>query len=163
MTYNPYELLKHATTWPGSGWFTRLTECVQAVYQTVVLRGLARLYVYGPPLSGFGGWQGRSPESICSQLSPSNEQFWLRNMDECDRLIAQHFHSWVVLFEVLLYFWLTYHTATCMVRTAGRAVAGTWRWAARSKTGCSATLGPTRAATKTPTGTKPGDDGSCAE
>jgi hypothetical protein len=69
---------------------------------------LARLYVYGPTVAGIGGWQGKTPENICSHLSPSPQDFWLRNMDECHRLITQQFYSWVVLLEVILYFMILY-------------------------------------------------------
>jgi len=111
--YNPYELVLRGATENTTGWWGSvanfapvqyLSGAMRNLYNTAILSSLARLYVYGPRIGGVGFWQGRPPESICAQLTVSNEDFWLRNMDECQRIISHQFGSWVVLLEFLLYF-----------------------------------------------------------
>lgn len=111
--YNPYSLVEpvaSATSFRGGtliDWISqRVSGFLYNIYTTIILKGLARLYVYGPAIGNLGGWQGKSPQTICSHLTLSDEEFWLKNMDECHRIISQHFYSWVVLFEMLVYFFL---------------------------------------------------------
>ena len=107
--YNPYALIAPLPPQPQHNtfieWLTqRVSSISYNIYSTVILKGLARLYVYGPAIGNLGGWQGKQPQTICSQLTLSNEEFWLKNIEECHRIISQHFYSWVVLFEMLIYF-----------------------------------------------------------
>jgi|SRR5579872_4015967 len=113
---NVYELALTSTTIPEkTGWFQYLsslypvrwiTDGFRFLYGNFVLKGLARLYIYGPSISGVGFWRGQSPERICSQLTESSEDFWRKNPEECYRIISGNFYSWVVLFEMIVYFWV---------------------------------------------------------
>jgi hypothetical protein len=78
------------------------------LYRKLILNNIARLYIFGPRFAGFGFWQGRSPEQICESITESSSSFWKLNMDECNRLINQHFNSYVVLIEFILYMYIVY-------------------------------------------------------
>jgi len=108
--YNPYQLAHHGVA--ATNWIQQLTnwtpvrfilDAGQYFYNTIILRSLAKLYIYGPSVAGVGGWQGNSPETICSHLTRSSAQFWSENLTECYRLISQQFYSWVVVVEFILY------------------------------------------------------------
>ena len=104
----------------GGGWWGNLCNAYSWIYSTVVLRGLARLYLHGPTVAGVGGWHGHTPASICSQMTDSSEDFWKRspeNMAECHRLIAQQFYSWIVLAETVVYFIVVFRAAQWGIST----------------------------------------------
>lgn len=110
-SYNPYQLADLNASSSGildtiiqTAPIRWLASGIRNIYSTVVLRGLARLYIFGPSVAGVGFWQGRDPANICSRMTESSEHFWHLNMEECHRIIATHFHSYVVLLEVLVYF-----------------------------------------------------------
>ena len=109
-TYNPFFLLHNSivTFVSQNSFINFLLRCVNYLYSTLILQSLARLYLFGPSISGFGFWQGKEASTICSQLSLSNEQFWLANLNECFVMIGKHFYSWVVIFETCLYFILLF-------------------------------------------------------
>ena len=111
LTTSPYLLLQQENT-TGSGGLYWLLDAVTSkfrhVYTLLILKPLARLYISGPSLHGFGFWQNKSPETICAQLSSSDELFWRRNPEECSRIIATHFNGWVILFENLVYLLILY-------------------------------------------------------
>lgn len=120
LLYDPYQLVQNeaskalAPVTNTSLWQSLplrwIPQVVERVYNGSILHFLARLYIYGPQIGGIGFWQGRTPEQICAQLSPSNEAFWGRNPDECHQIISRHFYSWVVLLEVSVYFFWMYKT-----------------------------------------------------
>jgi hypothetical protein len=108
-TYDPYDLtvrqnydFSSALTWFGRPW-QWLVGMLQHMYHRFILSALARVYVHGPSIAGFGFWQGRTPEQVCAHLTVSNEDFWRKNMDECHLIVSRHFASWVVLLEFVVY------------------------------------------------------------
>jgi hypothetical protein len=109
MSYNPLEILESSSVWK---WASNVTR---KIYEVVVLRSLASLYMYGPRIGDVGFWQGKKPETICSHLTMSPDDFWIRNMEECQRIISQHFSSWVILFEIIVYFVLLWKVVKCLV------------------------------------------------
>lgn len=108
MDYNPYALINYEHPVAPNSPLATVREAVSWLYARIILHGLARLYVHGPSIGGVGGWQGQSPEQICSKMTHSPEEFWVRNISECQRLISQNFYSWIVLLEVMVYFLAVY-------------------------------------------------------
>lgn len=104
---NPFalELSNPVANYTDYPWIQSVWDTLRNFYRSFILRGLARLYIYGPYMYGMGFWQGRQPQHICAQLSQiHNEDFWTQNMDTCYELISRNFYSWVVLLETILYF-----------------------------------------------------------
>lgn len=108
---SPYLLLYDNETLLN-GWFDVFKSKFRYVYTLLILKPLARLYISGPSLHGIGFWQDKSPESICAHLSSSDEQFWRKNPEECSRIIASHFYSWVILLEYVGYCLILYKLVT---------------------------------------------------
>lgn len=122
-TYNPYPLAQGSSfsLWeniPGISW-------IRSMYHTLILQGLAKLYIYGPSMGAIGGWQGQTPQGICSHLTPSSEEFWLRNPEECSHLITRQFYSWIVLFEVVLYFLIIFKVILWLTKSCVQLVFST--------------------------------------
>lgn len=96
------------------GWLTNLSSvwplqsvrsALGAAVATTIVHPLARLYLDGPTLLGF--WGGASADSICSRLTGVDANFWSLSDDgreECEKVIQQHFNSWMVLASTIVYF-----------------------------------------------------------
>ncbi len=106
---NPYQ---SATEHFGQGLFQVIKNSMpvqlmakawDCVYDVVFVRMFARLYLEGPAMGGYGFWEGRSPESICSVMTGNDESFWLKNKAECEVMISKRFNGWIVLLEMIFY------------------------------------------------------------
>jgi hypothetical protein len=85
---------------PVSGVLTVLTT----VHHSMILMPLKKLYFHGPLFHGYGFWGGTPHEDMCASLSPGTAaSFWLKNSDECSRIVDQHFEAFVVCIQLLLY------------------------------------------------------------
>lgn len=59
-----------------------------------------------------GGWEGRSSEDICSQMTGTKAEFWKGdNMITCNDMIQRRFESWFTMVIVLLYTFTLYQLA----------------------------------------------------
>jgi len=88
---------RHVAVSPVPGTLHRL-------YETWVLAPLARLYLYGPALGGWGFWNGLDVAVICSHKTHLLPEFWQAHPTECLQLIGQGFYGVLVLGETLVYF-----------------------------------------------------------
>lgn len=82
----------------------RIYQYIQLAYDYTVLSPLARLYLYGPSLGGWGFWNGMDLSMICAQKTNISLEFWQTHSAECIQLISRHFYGIVVLVETLFYF-----------------------------------------------------------
>ena len=115
---------RQAHTWADAvsntavgGWVCKVGS---TLYDTVFVRALARLYLYGPALGGYGFWEGREAEDICASITGNRADFWKDHPEECSSILDRKFYSWLVVFEVVLYFVVMYKGACAVVRRASR-------------------------------------------
>lgn len=91
---------------PTQGWgWSGLHDMGESLFNVIIVRPLARLYLDGPTKVGF--WGGARPEDICAQLSNIKGSFWASSDEtqaECIDLIERHFSSWLVLGRTLGYY-----------------------------------------------------------
>lgn len=129
MPYNPYEVavVQNNTHWLGKVLHSitnnRISRTVSVTignfYEVLVVRILARLYLLGPNVAGYGFWEGRPPEDICSSMSGNSPDFWRRNMEECQDMIGRRFHSWMVFVEVIIYILILYKIFKLFLKRLG--------------------------------------------
>lgn len=98
--------------------------CVNYIYDTFIVRSMARLYIYGPSVGGYGFWEGREPNEICAIMTGNSAEFWKGNLDECERMIDRRFYSWLVAFEVITYMIITYKCCSLVFRKIGKIFIG---------------------------------------
>lgn len=111
-TYTPLFAYQPPTTW-GS-W---LSHYSLKTYQILVINPLARLYMYGPAIFGWGFWAGQTIEDICAAKTNVPAQFWSDHPVECWMLIERQFNGFVIVIETLLYVWVWYQLWQLMKAT----------------------------------------------
>ena len=79
---------------------------LSSLYEFLIIRPLRYVYMNGPIYLNFGGWEGQSIYSICSQMSPQEESFWYNHESECIQIIDKKFYSYVSIIEITLYFYI---------------------------------------------------------
>ena len=79
---------------------------IQSVYEKLFLMPLARLYLYGPSLGGWGFWNGIKLHVICAQKTNLLPDFWEHHPFECAQLVSKQFYSSIILIETFVYFYL---------------------------------------------------------
>ena len=79
-----------------------------SIYDVIVIGPFRRLYFQGPEISGFGFWQGRPSNEICSMITGVSGDLWIKNMYECEDLLDRKFVSFVILVEIVLYVYVVY-------------------------------------------------------
>ena len=99
--------LCYETTYFSIDWFKIHTN---KIYETIILTPLARLYIYGPSLSGWGFWGGLEINDICAQKTNTPADFWKSNHQECIRIVSKSFYGLVVLIESIFYFIIIWKT-----------------------------------------------------
>lgn len=83
-------------------------QTLQQMYQQWILSPLARLYLWGPTLGGWGFWGGMDMADICAQKTTLGADFWKKNSEQCAHLVTKQFYSLTVLVETLTYFYGVY-------------------------------------------------------
>lgn len=133
LNMNPFHLLLSSTTINQTGiinegsmnWFQWVNETVlswcRRLYEHLILKNMARLYLQGPRIGSFGFWRGAKPEQICAELNPSHNGalFWDQNdvnRQECMALIQTYFQSYMTVVESIGYFILLYKTSQYLFR-----------------------------------------------
>jgi hypothetical protein len=56
------------------------------------------VYLFGPSISGYGFWEGKSAAEICSRVTDVKASFWEmdRNRGECLNLIETKVHAFTI-------------------------------------------------------------------
>lgn len=70
---------------------------------------LKTLYLYGPKIWGWGGWEGSNFEDICAQITLIPASVWSDQMGNCISLIDRKFYTFFVSFYAFFYFFLLYN------------------------------------------------------
>lgn len=97
-----------------------LIRYAQKVYEYVVLVPLARLYLHGPSLGGWGFWNGLDLSVICSQKTNLLPEFWKSHPTECIQLVSKGFYGVLVLLETVTYFLLIWVILRCVANLCKR-------------------------------------------
>jgi hypothetical protein len=92
-------------------WSTNILQStfgiVGVVMQHLIKRPCEVIFRNAP--GAIGGWEGRSSEDICSQMTGTKAEFWKGdNMITCMDMIQRRFESWFTMVIVLLYAFTLY-------------------------------------------------------
>ncbi len=83
------------------------------------------LYFNGPSALGFGFWEGKSGEDICSQLTNVDSAFWVIGEDHqsaCRDILDRRFNGFALAIGVVIYFvMLVYMIKSCLSICISRA------------------------------------------
>ena len=74
----------------------------------MIFNPLYILYRKGPYINGLGFWEGRSNEEICSILTNTKNEIWLKNSEECNEIINSNYESFTISIYtliIILIFW----------------------------------------------------------
>lgn len=92
------------------------------MYDSMIRCPIRRIYLHGPTVGGFGGWQGKTEAQICAQITGQSESMWGEtNSKACSDIIEQRFTSAVITFEQVCYF-------LCLFRFLQCCNTLTWLW-----------------------------------
>src|SRR5690348_9931613 len=68
---------------------------------------LFNVYLYGPRV--LFCWEGKELPEICAELIPmTNSELWETNMEACEKLILQHYSSWAIIAQMILFYFSLY-------------------------------------------------------
>jgi nitrate reductase gamma subunit len=71
------------------------------IFETVLNMPLRELYRYGPAVIG---WEGESLPKICARITfHGDELFWMRNVEECQRIFSLKEDAWLRLTRPIVY------------------------------------------------------------
>lgn len=84
------------------------SHLMYSTYSKWILSPLARLYLWGPTLGGWGFWGGMEMADICAQKTTLAAEFWKHHPEQCVHLVTKQFYSVTVLVETLTYFYGVY-------------------------------------------------------
>jgi hypothetical protein len=113
MSLNPFALIEQPSIYePPTSW--SIVQWATDMYHHFFLRMVAKLYIHGPRLGGYGFWASKPAFAICAELhqNPSGEAFWTTNEAarlECYHIIELHFRSLVVTIEFIIQMFLLFH------------------------------------------------------
>lgn len=86
-----------------------VSDTLAAIYGTLVIWPISRLYRHGPALFGVGFWRGIDSVDICASLTGMPAKHWQENLDTCEARIQADILSYVILLETLVYFTMLYY------------------------------------------------------
>lgn len=85
------------------------SDTLAAIYGTLVIWPISRLYRHGPALFGVGFWRGIDSVDICASLTGMPAKHWQDNLDTCEARIEADILSYVILLETFVYFFVLYY------------------------------------------------------
>ena len=91
--------------------YEAVTYGASMVADVFVKAPLEQLYWQGPPLGGYGFWNGMPPADVCAALTRMPASFWESSMDavvECAVLRERQFTSFYVVVSVGVYVCMLY-------------------------------------------------------
>jgi hypothetical protein len=81
-------------------------DTASLIFETVLNMPLRELYRYGP---AFIGWEGEALPKICARITfHGDEMFWMRNVEECQRIYGFKEDAWLRLTRPMVYLILLY-------------------------------------------------------
>lgn len=112
MKYNTQEQIE-----PPPTFFSNIYYTFQTIYTKIILNPLAKLYMWGPNISGWGFWNGMEYYDICASKTKLNSEFWKYHKEECLELISKNFYSFVVVIQTIVYFGLLYAIIKLIIKS----------------------------------------------
>lgn len=95
--YNPYALTNMTTEWIPNAVVNIIRTVLYGIYQSVIVNPLSRLYL-------LGYWANSEQDKICYRITGVSEIDWSKHRTECEKVISNHFTSWIVIVETVFYF-----------------------------------------------------------
>lgn len=101
---------------------------LHCIYHLTLFRPMKFIYLHGPSLRGWGGWNGLEWPDICSQLSQGVQaSFWIEHPTECfnqidKQVLANSIGLTAVLMSIVLYFVLHYMINVWMMQRVMKLV-----------------------------------------
>lgn len=80
----------------------------------MIMNPLYIIYRKGPRVNGFGFWEGKSNEEICSILTNTRNDIWLNNHNDCIEIINRNYDSFVISIYTLLIVFLFWKCITIL-------------------------------------------------
>lgn len=85
------------------------------LYTYIIVKPMAKFYLKGPKIYGFGMWGGMESQDICAEITGVASSHWTKNREDCYNIIQQRFDAvmigvWFlflmfVLYKVSAFFW----------------------------------------------------------
>lgn len=88
-------------------WLTGI-EVTKMIPDILFVRPLRTLYLNGPQVFGYGGWEGIVFEDICAQLTHVPASVWRQEFYNCEQLVERKFQTLLVTVSLLSYCLLLY-------------------------------------------------------
>jgi hypothetical protein len=85
-------------------WSNYIFIYLKKTYEYLFIAPMAKLYLWGPSLGGWGFLGGQSLEEICAQNTHISSDFWNQHRSECVEMVSKNFYGLVVVCETLIYF-----------------------------------------------------------
>jgi len=82
-------------------WFSH--PLMRRIIFTCVELPLLYVYMFGPSMGGYGFWEGKQLDIICSELTAVPQEHWTENIDVCETLVTHKFNSVLVAVYFVLY------------------------------------------------------------
>ena len=104
--------------------FTWFHELGLSLYRILIITPLARLYLKGP---SYLFWGNLPLSHICSFLTKTTVDFWEKNdinREECVQMVSNHFNTYLIVLETLVYFFLFYLLLKLCLKTICAVVSG---------------------------------------
>jgi hypothetical protein len=90
-----------------------LWNTISLIADTLLNIPLRELYRYGPSIIG---WEGESLPKICARITfHGDELFWMRNVEECQRIYGIKEEAWLRLIRPMVYL-VIFYTIVQIVR-----------------------------------------------
>lgn len=89
------------------GKYTQMSVIKNPVIRTflylIIELPLMAVYLEGPSVGQFGGWDGRPFYDICATLTNVPSSHWIVSRESCELLIFQRFESFLLLIYFMIY------------------------------------------------------------
>lgn len=117
--------------------WSNLLYILPVMYHGLVTRPLQDTYRYGP--SFMGGWEGASLTTICARMTYGDEEFWKRNLRDCESMYEAKESAFLFVGRPLVFLllilafvwivkqWLWYHELQQRERYQDRDMVQTYR------------------------------------
>ena len=89
---------------PSAGWLGTICNTTTRLYGRFIVAPLARLYLWGPNIGGWGFWQGQEMHDICAQQTSYSSDFWREHPTACAEIVSKKFYSFLVVLQTAVYF-----------------------------------------------------------
>ena len=119
MNHNPEiekNFWQNITSYLSDSWVIHHVKLYgKTIYQSIIVNTLAKLYIFGPNISGFGFCKVKNRRKYVLDYLITMNNFGLQIMKNVIKMIERQFYSWIVLFEIIIYFLCLYRLVKMMI------------------------------------------------